>query len=224
MKTTGFTSTCNGLSAAGLADRQQALAEWEQQLTERRHFLLGLVGGSLAALFPGIGSAASAATNADTNDDTGDEAGRWAIISAVQEQLFPTEAGAPGASEIHALSYLQRAMLAPDRDPGERVFILQGAGWLQQLATDHGGGQGGGSGGGFVGLDSDGRERLLRRIAASEAGENWLSTLIVHILEALLTEPVYGGNPGGIGWAWLKHAPGFPHPDVPYWQLPCFRA
>ena len=212
MKTTGFAGACNGPSTTGLAGRQQALAEWERQLTERRRFLLGLVGGSLAALFPGSGVTAS------TDADADDEAGRWAIVAAVQEQLFPSEPNAPGANEIQALNYLQQAMLAPDRDPDERAFILQGGGWLQQLATEQGGADGG-----FIALDNTGRERLLRRIAASEAGENWLSTLIVHILEALLTEPVYGGNPGGIGWAWLQHRPGFPHPQVPYWQLPYFR-
>jgi len=216
MKATGFIADCNGASTTGRAERQQSLSEWGQQLTDRRRFLIGLAGGSLAALFPGVAAAAAATSDDDAQDD---EAGRWAIVAAVQEQLFPSEPDAPGAREIQALAYLQRAMLAPDRDPDERAFILQGAGWLQQLATE----SDGSAEGGFIALDSTGRERLLRRIAASEAGENWLSTLIVHILEALLTEPVYGGNPGGIGWAWLKHTPGFPHPEVPYWQLPYFR-
>ena len=25
-------------------------------------------------------------------------------------------------------------------------------------------------------------------------------------------DPVYGGNPDGIGWKWLMHPPGFPRP------------
>ena len=53
---------------------------------------------------------------------------------------------------------------------------------------------------------------MLRRIAASPAGENWLSTLILYLMEALLTDPAYGGNPGGIGWRWLRHTPGYPRP------------
>ena len=54
---------------------------------------------------------------------------------------------------------------------------------------------------------------LLRQIAKSTAGENWLATLLSYIFEALLAAPIYGGNPGGVGWKWLQHQPGFPLPD-----------
>jgi gluconate 2-dehydrogenase gamma chain len=33
-------------------------------------------------------------------------------------------------------------------------------------------------------------------------------------MEALLTDPAYGGNPGGIGWRWLQHVPGYPRPPM----------
>jgi gluconate 2-dehydrogenase gamma chain len=39
--------------------------------------------------------------------------------------------------------------------------------------------------------------------------------LLDYIMEALLTDPVYGGNPNSIGWQWLKHQPGFPRPTTP---------
>ena len=35
----------------------------------------------------------------------------------------------------------------------------------------------------------------------------------LYIFEALLSDPVYGGNPEGIGWRWLGHRPGFPRPN-----------
>jgi gluconate 2-dehydrogenase gamma chain len=41
-----------------------------------------------------------------------------------------------------------------------------------------------------------------------------LSLLLYYIFEALLSDPVYGGNPGGIGWQWLEHQPGFPRPPA----------
>jgi len=56
------------------------------------------------------------------------------------------------------------------------------------------------------------REQLLQRIAQANAGENWLSLLLMFIFGALLGSPVYGGNPDGIGWRWLEHNPGFPQP------------
>jgi len=210
----GGRSCLQGRAQPGLnmpASSPRSLAQWHGQLLDRRRFLLGAAGGSLALLFAAPGRTAPAAEL--------DEQQRWAIIDAVQQQLFPDEADAPGAGQINALDYLQRVMVEPDRDPQERSFILQGAGWLQQLAAE------GGEGGvGFAELDGERREVLLERIAASEAGENWLSTLLLFILEALLTDPVYGGNPERIGWQWLQHRAGFPQPAVPYYQLPFFRA
>jgi gluconate 2-dehydrogenase gamma chain len=45
-------------------------------------------------------------------------------------------------------------------------------------------------------------------------GRAWLSLLLYYIFEALLSDPVYGGNPGEIGWRWLEHQPGFPRPPA----------
>ncbi|MFM1892669.1 MAG: hypothetical protein RLZ44_1746 [Pseudomonadota bacterium] len=130
---------------------------------------------------------------------------RWQLIDAVQQHLFPSEPEAPGARELKALAYLQWVVADQGLDPEERAFVLQGADWLDGIAreTDEGG---------FLDLDQAGREAVLRRVAQSPAGENWLSTLLLYIFEALLADPVYGANPDGIGWRWLGHQPGFPRP------------
>jgi gluconate 2-dehydrogenase gamma chain len=52
----------------------------------------------------------------------------------------------------------------------------------------------------------------LHQIVDSSAGENWLSLLLYYLFESLTLDPVYGGNPDGIGWHWLEHQPGFPRP------------
>ena len=218
MKAGGIGPTCRGPSGGGDEGFGASLLGWQTQLLDRRRFLIASAGGSLALLFSRALSAADTTDSADTADtaeaDALDEPQRWAIIAAVQQQLFPSEADAPGARELNALEFLQRALAEPDRDPEDAAFILRGAGWLQQLAPQSGG---------FTSLDAAGREQLLRRIAASEAGEDWLSMLLLFILQALLLDPIYGGNPDGIGWAWLRHIPGFPAPSQPYYQLPFFR-
>jgi gluconate 2-dehydrogenase gamma chain len=174
-----------------------ALTSWREQLLERRRFLLGLAGGSLSLLLP-------LAAGADVNalDDTG----RWCLIADVQARLFPSEPQAPGARELNALAYLQWVVGDRNIDPQERAFILQGCDWLESLSRER-------LGQGFVALDGEHQEAMLERIARSEAGENWLSTLLLYLLEALLSDPIYGGNPEGIGWRWLRHRPGFPRPD-----------
>ncbi|MET0029358.1 MAG: gluconate 2-dehydrogenase subunit 3 family protein [Candidatus Thiodiazotropha sp.] len=174
-----------------------ALASWREQLLDRRRFLLGLAGGSLSLLLP-------LAEGADAN--ALDEAGRWRLIADVQERLFPSEPEAPGAREINALTYLQWVVGDRNIDAQERAFILQGCDWLESLSREQ-------HGRGFIALDTEQQEAMLERVARSEAGENWLSTLLLYLLEALLTDPVYGGNPDAIGWRWLQHRPGFPRPN-----------
>jgi len=63
-------------------------------------------------------------------------------------------------------------------------------------------------------ITSQQREDVLRQIEQSQAGRNWLSLLLTYLPEALLADPVYGGNPDGIGWTWLEHQPGYPTPPA----------
>lgn len=171
------------------------LAIWHGELASRRRFLLAAAGGSLAMLFPL--AAPAKAPRADP----------WTIIAAVQDVLFPAEADAPGAQEIHAIAYLRGALAEPRHDREEGRLILKGAGWLDDLSRQR-------QGKGFLELAGEPREAMLQQIAASEQGEHWLATLLFYVCEALLTDPVYGGNPNGIGWAWLGHTPGFPRPTT----------
>lgn len=177
------------------------LADWRGQLVSRRHFLLRLAGGSLAALFPFPSLTANRAP-AEL-----DEAARWQLLDAVQQHLFPSEPDAPGAVEIKALDYLRFIVADDSQDAEERAFILKGAGWLQDMALEL-------TGQPFAALDEAQRETVLRRIEQSQAGSNWLSLMLLYVIEALLADPAYGCNPDGIGWRWLAHIPGFPHPPA----------
>ena len=178
----------------------EAHAVWRAHPVSRRRFLAGagaLLGGLALPWLPG-GAAAEAPGGADRG---------WRIIAVVQQHLFPDDGNGPDAAEIRATAYLQQAMVLPRFPAEERDFILKGPAWLDELARqDHGAP--------FETLDEGQREALLQRIARSRAGENWLALLLLYIFEALLTAPVYGGNPGGIGWRWLEHDPGFPLPTT----------
>ena len=35
-----------------------------------------------------------------------------------------------------------------------------------------------------------------------------------YLLEALLADPVYGGNTDEVGWKWLGYTAGFPRPPI----------
>ena len=131
----------------------------------------------------------------------------WLTLAAVQEHLFPAGEDTPGAGDIRAIHYLHDTLENPAADGGDREFIVNGVGWLNELLEERYGKP-------FAALDEAQREEGLRRIEQSAAGSNWLSLLLDYLLEALLADPVYGGNPDGIGWHWLQHQPGFPRPPA----------
>lgn len=157
-------------------------------------------------------AAAPAVAAAETGPSAESERGatldarQWATFAAVQEHLLPSEPDAPGARDVNATAYLDRALSDPGFDRDVRGFLLRGAGWLDEYAEAEAGSR-------FVAVAAARREELLRGFADTGRGGNWLSTLINYTLEALLADPVYGGNRDGIGWAWLDHDPGRPRPD-----------
>ncbi len=138
----------------------------------------------------------------------------WLTIAVVQNHLLPSEQGAPGAVEINALQYLHNYLSNPATDPIEVKFIFSGTQTLkkltqikkQSLLADQ---------------SIEQREITLRQFEQSTKGRRWLLTILNYVLEALLTDPVYGGNPNGIGWQWLEHRSGDPHPPMNkrYWLL-----
>jgi len=184
-------------------ETQDFLSDWHQQLISRRRLLMAAAGGSLAMLFP-LESIAS--KNPHNTPDT-KAADPWPVIDAVQQHLFPVEDNSPGAREINALAYLKFVVTDTALDVDSRDFITKGAAWLQGMAEQM-------HKKSFIDLSLKQREKVLKRIAGSKAGENWLSTLLLYITEALLSDPVYGGNTDQIGWNWLQHVPGYPRPPV----------
>lgn len=183
----------------------ELLTAWQQQLVSRRQFLLTAAGGSLAVLFPL--SSRAVTDNAKISSEPLPAIKPWPVIEAVQQHLFPTEPDAPGASDINALAYLQFVMTDTTLAAEDRDFITKGAAWLEDMAQQM-------ENKSFIALSEKQRDKVLRKIADSESGENWLATIMLYIVEALLTDPVYGGNTDQLGWKWLQHIPGYPRPPL----------
>jgi len=135
----------------------------------------------------------------------------WLTLADVQEYLFPAvdspELVSPGAKDIAALRFLRNMLEAPDTDSEEKSFILNGVNWLNYLSEKNYQSK-------FSALSSENKETILRQIETSNAGRRWLSLMMSYLIEALLSDPVYGGNKDQQGWKWLEHIPGFPTPTV----------
>jgi gluconate 2-dehydrogenase gamma chain len=129
-------------------------------------------------------------------------------LSAVQQHLFPRGIESPGALDINALAYLQFVISYPGFEADSRDFIVRGLQYLHEASMEKFNLV-------FDTLSFKQKESLLRYLAdQTRWGKNWLSLLLTYIIEALLSDPVYGGNPDGIGWQWLEHQAGFPRPPA----------
>ena len=176
----------------------------------RREFMarMGLL-GSLALTYPATALAELRVSKADhTSADSSPEwAGEpaWQTIARVQETLFPAAEDVPGASDFGADVYLHRAIENPNADAEDKDFIMRGVGWLNDLTQQSFKKT-------FLQLTRTQQQEIIEAIVKSRAGRNWVSMLLSYILEALLADPVYGGNKNGIGWKWLQHQPGYPAP------------
>jgi len=139
----------------------------------------------------------------------------WKTLDAVLGHLLPSSPTGPSAKEIQATQYLYNIVNLQPTEKDEIEFIYQGVDWLNgytqsQVKKD------------FSELKIDEKETMLRAISGSQAGQNWLNNLINYLYEAMLSPPIYGGNPEGIGWRWLDHQAGFPLPQIGdrYYELP----
>jgi len=191
------------------------LSEWDRSVDNkysqsviesdsRRSFLKQLILGSAAVVF----SESVVANVNKLNDPV------WYTLSAVHLHMFPASENTPDANSINATAYLKSVLEWPGVDSDDKKFIIDGVGWLNGLSEKIFNSR-------FEKLDLQDKEMVLRTVEKSQAGENWLAMIMLYLIEALLTDPVYGGNTDGKGWEWLEHQPGFPHPsaDKRYFNL-----
>ncbi len=145
----------------------------------------------------------------------------WLTITTVQNHLFPSEPDAPGSVEIKALSYLHDFLSNTQTDPETVQFILSGSRLLQVFTQQTFTPSNASNAALFTDLSTEQREKILRQFEQQPEGRRWLVNILNYVLEALLTDPVYGGNPDGIGWKWLEHTAGNPRPPANkrYWLL-----
>ncbi len=187
-----------------------AVHQWQKRLIKRRSFLKRLTSVAALAALP-LSLSAFSATSAGKKrflrrNPEIFTTKQWEIMLAVQQHLFPADKDSPGASDIHAAPYLQWVVSDPNLDPEIGTFLRNGFDWLEEEAIDN-------FQESFLKMNENERESLLRKVEETNWGGSWLSVILLYIFEALLTDPIYGANPDGVGWAWLEHHPGYPRPD-----------
>ncbi len=123
----------------------------------------------------------------------------WTVIESVQEHLFPQSAKYPSAKSFQALRYLKMVSHHDSFDQEDLDFIHRGA---RELVTR-----------GYTSIMiKSKKEQMLREFSKSQFGENWISLILNYTLEAMLSDPLYGGNKEEKGWRAYKHQAGIPRP------------
>ncbi|NBC82635.1 MAG: hypothetical protein GVY19_04555 [Bacteroidetes bacterium] len=129
-------------------------------------------------------------------------------LRAVFNHLLPSDyPDSPGANDVNVLGFLKRTMQDPYFDSYDKRIIFNGVRWIQETAIDMFDNY-------FHALSDNDKEAALRDLETYSNGEHWLSMMLTYIFEALLSDPVYGGNTDQLGWRWLNHQPGYPRPII----------
>ena len=131
----------------------------------------------------------------------------WLTFEASLDVMLPSGPGSPGARDVNAIGYLDAALADRDTDPADVQLARSGALWLDEAARLGGARD-------FADAPSEAREKALRLVSEHERGPAWVLLVLMFGLEALLGDPVHGGNPGEVGWLWLGYKPGEPRPST----------
>jgi gluconate 2-dehydrogenase gamma chain len=165
-------------------------------LMTRRVFILGVIGaGTALALLP-------------PNSKTHIDVSPFKVLQAVQETFFPKGVKAPSALEFGATNYLLNVSTHSSFVKSDLKFLFHGADLLINAENN------------FLKMNPKDRDEALRNfVNSSSKAENWASLLLFYTLEALLSDPSYGGNKNERGWKWLGHNTGQPQPKVTFAEV-----
>jgi hypothetical protein len=126
-------------------------------------------------------------------------------IAQVQAHMFPPNSNLPSASAMNATFFLSEAISHQCFDRDTRAFILEGAQELQTRID-----------GDFTALTFEQKEQALRAYEETGYGSSWLSQIMRLTMEAIFSDPIYGGNTDELGWKTLQSYGGFPRPTQKY--------
>jgi len=120
-------------------------------------------------------------------------------IKVVQNDLFPKakELGI-NTSDYITIIYRHHKISRSDKE-----FIKNGVKWLNETAQEL-------HKKNYTRLSDSKRQDVLQEISSTQWGNNWIDTMMHYIFEAMLGDPVYGGNNQESGWEWLSFTGGKP--------------
>ena len=122
-------------------------------------------------------------------------------IKVLHRDLFPK------AAELNIITapYMHIVFHHSRISQSDKAFIKNGIKWINEEAIKMHKNT-------YVKLSSLERQAVLRSIAKTEWGESFLYNIMGYMFEAMLGDPIYGGNNKEAGWKWLAFSGGEPRP------------
>lgn len=126
-------------------------------------------------------------------------------LAVLQNDLFPKakELGINTSSYLHIVFHHSRISKA------DKQYLKNGVKWINEESvklykTT------------YTKLLFSKREEVLKSIAKTQWGESYLADVMNYLFEAMLGDPIYGGNNKEAGWKWLEFEGGQPRPKERY--------
>ena len=126
-------------------------------------------------------------------------------LALLQKDLFP-QANALG---IATAPYLSIVFHHSRISKADKVYLKNGVKWLNEEAVTL-------YKRSYTQLLSTQREAVLRSFTQESWGESYLANVMNYLFEAMLGDPIYGGNNKEAGWKWLAFEGGQPRPKERY--------
>jgi hypothetical protein len=137
------------------------------------------------------------------------DAAAWKAVSALTDTLFPTTPDGPGATEVNAVGYVDALLADRDVAPAEVAHVRTALARADALARERGAT-------GFGDAPPADRQAVVRALFSDDSAMRGTRLLLSYTLEAAFGDPVYGGNPGRVGWKWIGYRAPDPRPTKPW--------
>jgi len=128
-------------------------------------------------------------------------------LHIIQNILVPNDGNGPSAELVNAHSYFIWTLEDQRLPASEKEYFVEKLQDLLLLCKEK-----------FciklIDLPHNDQQLFISNNIVSGWTQTYLSKMITVIFEAMLLDPVYGGNPNEIGWDWLNHIGGSPRATV----------
>ena len=123
------------------------------------------------------------------------------VLDEVLNIIFPKTKNMPSAKEFKALEYLIKNISEKTFNNEDKTLIINGTKDFISSFPE------------FFTLTKEERKNLILKIIKnSQYAKSWVSKLTYYGIEAMFSDPIYGGNFNQIAWKSVNHTAGIPRP------------